>query len=140
MRRVLTAAAVAATAVALGSTAAAQAVSLPKSPDLNGVTALDPSGTLGGTVDGATQQATQIAEGAGNKAVEKAVPPTARTARTAGSMAKKTRPVARKAADNAVGSAESIVGETAKAATENGLPTAGLPTDALKNASLPPLG
>ncbi len=55
--------------------------------------------------------------------------------KTGGSLVKKTTPVAQKTAGDAAGSAGDVVGDTAKTATESGLPT-----DALGKGGLPVQG
>ncbi|WP_141746947.1 hypothetical protein [Streptomyces agglomeratus] len=73
MRRTITAAAMAAAALTLGSVSAAQAADGPKTPNLGGVAALGGE-DLGNRVDGAAQRASNLAGDVGSKTVKKGVP------------------------------------------------------------------
>jgi hypothetical protein len=106
MRRVLTAAAMAAAALTLGSATAAQAIDVSGSADLGGLTSLD-GGGLGDTVDGAAQKASNFAGEAGSKAVKKAVPT---AGKAVGKAAKTATPAAQKAARTVAGGAGQILG------------------------------
>ncbi|MFJ8820475.1 ATP-binding protein [Streptomyces sp. NPDC102467] len=129
----------------VGAAGSVSAAELPATPDLGGVTALD-GANLGNSVDGAAQNVSGLAGETGSKAVKKAVPA---AGKTVGKSAKTATPAAQKAAGDLAGSAGDVVGETAGAATDGGLPTDsvtkgglpvagnGLPTDQLPLKGLP---
>ncbi|MFB6606148.1 hypothetical protein ACFCXR_07600 [Streptomyces noursei] len=125
MRRVLTAVGMAAAAMTLGSAAGAHAADGPKTPDLGGLSNVDP-GSLGTTVGGAAQQATQVAGGAQDKVVNKVVPT---ETQALGRAAAKVTPPAAQAAGATSGAAGELLGETAQAATADGGLLGGLPAD-----------
>ncbi|MYR62107.1 ATP-binding protein, partial [Streptomyces sp. SID625] len=100
---------------------------LPATPNLGGLTALD-AASVGNTVDGAAQHVTGVAGDTGGKVVKQAVPA---AGKTGGGLVKKTTPVAQKAAGDAAGTAGGLLGDTAKTATQGGLPTQGLPVQGL---------
>ncbi|MEU5093181.1 ATP-binding protein [Streptomyces sp. NPDC020996] len=130
-RRIARAALLVAAGAAAGVGAAGSASAapeLPATPNVGGLTSLD-GANVGHTVDGAAQNVTRVAGGAGGKAVKKAVPT---ATRTGGKVAKQAAPVARKAVGDATGSAEGVLGDTAKTATKGGLPT-----DALTKGGIP---
>ncbi len=133
-RRIARAALLVAAGAAAGVGAAGSASAapeLPATPNLGGLTALD-GANVGNTVDAAAQNVTETAGDTGGKAVKKTVPA---AGKTGGSLVKKTTPVAQKTAGDAAGSAGDVVGDTAKTATESGLPT-----DALGKGGLPVQG
>ncbi|ARH90964.1 hypothetical protein [Streptomyces sp. MOE7] len=115
MRRVLTAAATAAAAL-MGSVGAAQAVELPKAPDVGGLSAVDTGGVgeaAGGAAETAGRATGAVAETAGG-AVGAAAPVTGETTGAAAP-----------AVGQGAGSAAEMLGETAKVGTEGALPVPG---------------
>ncbi|MFE5870700.1 ATP-binding protein [Streptomyces roseifaciens] len=133
MRRVLTTVAMAAAALTFGSATAAQAAGSEPSPDLGGLTAIDP-GSLGETVAGAAQKATRIAGDAGSKAVKKVVPA---AGKAAGGTVKHTTAAAQRTVGRIAGSAGSLVGEAAKSAARGGQPAHARPAGSLPLKGVP---
>ncbi|MGW6157958.1 ATP-binding protein [Streptomyces sp. NPDC055144] len=115
----------------VGAAGSASAVDLPATPNVGGLTALD-GANVGNTVDGAAKNVSGLAGDTGSKAVKKAVPT---VGKALGRSARTATPAAQKAAGDVAGSAGDVVGQTAGAATDGGLPTdklgSGLPTGAL---------
>lgn len=124
-RAALLVAAGAAAGVGAAGSASAAPSTLPATPNLGGLTALDAT-SVATTADGATQHVTGLAGEAGGKAVEQAVPA---AGKTGGKAVKKAAPAAQKAAGEAAGSAGAILGDTATTATKGGLPTESLAGD-----------
>ncbi|MEU4997283.1 ATP-binding protein [Streptomyces sp. NPDC021622] len=135
----------------VGAAGSASAAELPATPNLGGVTALDGAG-LGSAVDGAAQNVTRLAGETGSKAVKKSVPTADKAVKksvkksvpTTGKAVRsgtKATPAAQKAAGGVAGSTGKLLGDTANAATEGGLPTGavggGLATDQLPVKGLP---
>ncbi|MEV5881716.1 ATP-binding protein [Streptomyces sp. NPDC052020] len=135
-RRIARAALLVAAGAAAGVGAAGSASAapeLPAAPNLGALTALD-GANLATTVDEAARKTTGHAGDAGSKAVKQTVP----TAGKAGGKAvKKTAPVAQKAAGDVAGTAGDLVGDTARTATESGLPTGALGKGGLPVKGLP---
>ncbi|MFF3936525.1 ATP-binding protein [Streptomyces phaeofaciens] len=133
-RAALLVAAGAAAGVGAAGSASAAPSTLPATPNLGGLTALD-GANVGNTLDGAARQATGLAGETGGKAVQQTVPT---AGKTGGKAVKKATPAAQKAAGEAAGSAGNLLGDTAKTATKGGLPTEGLTKGGLPGADTLP--
>ncbi|MFC9427780.1 ATP-binding protein [Streptomyces sp. NPDC056987] len=102
----------------IGAAGSANAAALPQTTDLGAVTALD-GASVGGTVDSGAQKATQAVGSTGGAAVAKGVPA---AGKTVGKAVKTATPAVQKTAGETAGSAGTVLGETAKTATEGTAP------------------
>ncbi|MEV7087235.1 ATP-binding protein [Streptomyces sp. NPDC093085] len=97
----------------IGAAGSASAAELPQSTDLGAVTALD-GATVGDTVGKGAQTATQAVGATGGQVVGKGVPA---AGETVGKTVGTATPAVQKTAGETAGSAGTLLGETAKTAT-----------------------
>ncbi|MFJ6981986.1 MULTISPECIES: ATP-binding protein [unclassified Streptomyces] len=134
-RAALLVAAGAAAGVGAAGAASAAPSTLPATPNLGGLTALD-GASVGNTLDGAAQSVTGTAGEAGGEAVEAAVPG---VGKPGGKAVKAATPAAQKVAGETAGSAGQLLGDSAAGATKGGLPTDSLTKGGLPGAQTLPL-